>query len=264
MNSEADDVLLDRERALLFKILQLIRNTFSPTRSLNKEQNIVVSQRHEPRHYAEVIVVSDATSVLDGNVGCALLTELKVYLGVDVVNERERLKTLLIESLAELNMLPARARTPPIFFACLRPKGEHPSIRSLLVQTLKKKFLPNVVSLIEEFAGDLWWSKRRWDGHFLPTPTRRLKAYSMDVPPNLVKVFDGVACINERTEIRFSDSSIVYVEWGPLVGSSRQMWMRGTSVRLFIALIRREYRRDKARQPRSVLLKLRGVGDVMI
>jgi len=205
--------------------------------------------------------VSDATPLRDGAAGSALLNEVRMRLGLDVVPQRERLKRLLVLGLHLLHM-PARPvgggpRAP--LCAKLRVCGHEPPEALLLSLTVRRwPAMPlDVARLVEEFAGGFWWARRRWDGS-LPTPTAKMHAFSADVPPKLVKLFRRVASY-PRCEFSFSEGSKVYVEWGP----SDQLWMRGTSLGPFVTLARCQ-RRAQRRPGAATVLSVRGAGDVLV
>ena len=205
--------------------------------------------------------VSAAATCHDGAAGSALLNEVRMRLGLDVVAQREHLKRLLVLALRQLR-IPVRvvgrgSRAP--LCASLRVCCHEPPEEELLRRTLRlcPHFPSDVATKIEEFAGGLWWTRRRWDGS-LPVPTARLRAFSADVPQPLRKLFRRVAC-HPRTEFTFSSGAKVYVEWGP----GDQLWMRGTSLVPFLTLVRRE-RREQRRPGAALVMSVRGSGDVLV
>jgi hypothetical protein len=256
--AQALETLEPDERALLLRLVALLRSTFVPVRTAKCEQTIRLAQKEQ---LALTDAVSDATPTRDGAAGSALLNEVRMRLGVDVVPQREHLKRLLVIGLALLRM-PVRPvgrgpRAP--LCASLRVCGRKPPEGVLLVKTLERsgRLPKELVKCLEEMAGGFWWARRNWDGS-LPVPTSRLRAFSADVPSSLVKVFHRVACF-PRTEFSFSDGSVVYSEWGP----SEQLWMRSTSLVPFVALLRCQ--RQAARRPgAAAVLSVRGAGDVLV
>lgn len=259
-SQQALDALEPRDQALLQRLMALLRYTFTAVRTANCEQTIRLTQKG-PNDVAIGDAVSDATPTGDGAAGSALLNEVRMRLGLDVVPQRERLKQLLVLGLRILRMPVRSAGRGPRAPLCasLRVCGQEPPEGRMLALTLRSlACLPlELLIRIEEAAGGFWWGRRRWDGS-LPVPTSRLRAFSADVPSSLVKVFHRVACF-PRTEFNFSDGSKVYVEWGP----SNQLWMRGTSLIPFVALVRCQ-RGSQRRPGAATVLSVRGAGDVLV
>lgn len=242
------------DRELLRRLVRVLRSTFVSVRTAKCEQTILLG------HKDGEAVVSDATNLIDGKAGSALLNELRMQLGVDVVLQREQLKRLLVLGLKSIQ-IPLRSvglgpRAP--LCASLRVCGHEPLEGRLLRLTLARTCLPEVLlERIEELSGGFWWARRRWDGS-LPLPTSKLRAFSADVPVSLSRVLHKVACF-PRTAFCFSDGSQVYVEWGP----GEQLWMRGTSLLPLVTLVRRE--RNAQRRPGAAeVLWIRGAGDVLV
>lgn len=244
------------ELGLLQQLIVLLKNTFVSVRTAKCEQTIRLVCNTTTSD-----AVSDATTSRDGAAGSALLNEVRMRLGLDVVQNRENLKRLLVLGLRQLRM-PVRSvghgpRAP--LCASLRVCGRDPPEARILTMTLRRweRIPMDVVERIEKIAGGLWWARRRWDG-CLPPPSSKMLAFSADVPQKLLKLFRRVACHN-RCEFTFSSGAKVYVEWGP----SNQLWMRGTNLLPFVTLLRCE-RQAQRRPGAASVLSVRGAGDVLV
>lgn len=240
---------------MLAVLVRLLRTTFVSVRSAKCEQTIRLVS-------SESAAVSGATALRDGAAGSALLNEVRMRLGIDVVEKREVLKRLLVMGLRELRMpLKSVGRGPRApLCASLCVSGCEPPSSRLTVAHLRRGWHavpPEVVERVLAFAGGIWWARRRWDGN-LPLPSSQIKAFSADVPSKLQPLFKRVACF-DRTEFSFSDGSVMYIEWGP----SGQLWMRGTNLYPLVALLRCE-RQKQTRRTAASVLNVRGVGEVLL
>lgn len=237
-------------------VRHLIQTTFLPVRTAKCDQTIRLATQEDE-------ALSGATLTRDGAAGSALLNEARMRYGWDIVGQREMLKQLFVLALRQLKM-PLRqiGRGPSApLCASLRATGAEPQgLTSALARQIRDKWrIPDeILKTIMAFAGPLWWVRRKWDGS-LPLPTARLKAFSVDVPPKLHRLFRRVLCF-ERNEFFFALSrDVMYAEWGP----GAQVWMRGTDLYPFVVLLRSEGRKSNPRSSASVV-SVRGAGEVLL
>jgi hypothetical protein len=250
------------EQQLLWKLVLLLRQTFIPMRRRAKhEQTILLSKKS-----AAVLEANPAT---DGLAGSALLTELRMRLGLDVAPCKEQLKVLLLQGLCiaklplwslvgrKLTLIDIRNESSVC--ASLKVSGQPPSIDALLTLTLSRsRLLPSELLIkVQDFAGNLWWGRKLAVGG-LPCLSEQLTGFSAKVPRTLVKSLRSLVCF-PCTHFSFSHGSDFFVQWD----GEGELWMRGATVALFITLLRCE-RSDVCRQGPAAVFSVRGAGDVLV
>jgi hypothetical protein len=243
----------------------MLQHTFTSARTSKCEQTIRLSTRMS----GAVLVESNPR---DGAAGSALLTEMRMRLGLDVALQKEHLKVLLVCALCvakfplqaigstsrftflNLNSIGSSAH----LFAKLRMSGERPSVDALLCLTWGRSNFPvEIIARVQEFAGGMWWGRDMALG--LPCPSEGIFAFSADIPRRLKKHLKTLVCF-PCTRFHFSTGIELWAEWA---ASGDQLWMRGKTLVPLISLIRCE-RRGLARQGPAYVIHVRGLGDVFV
>ena len=263
------------DKELLSRVVQLFRSTFSPIRTTKRNQTIRLSARA-----AGTLV--EAHNEWDGAAGSALLTEMRMRLGLRFFRRKEQLKKLIVVGLylariplraigsasrVSLSTLTAMGSSAQLC-ACLSSIGSDPPEELPLRLTFARAALPaELLRVISSYCGGLWWARRALIVQ-LPPPSGSLQAFSADVPRQLLRASRSLVCF-ERTVFSFSSGASVFAEWGPhntlwMRGSTAHntLWMRGSTAAAFVTLLRRE--RSLLTPGPATVLCLRGVGDVLV
>jgi len=95
---------MDDDELLLARTVKLMHRTFRPVRSAKPDGALVVLQSADDRGREHEDDDDAAVAAIGGVAASALLTELRMCLGLDVTRKRETLGRLVLESLHRIKV----------------------------------------------------------------------------------------------------------------------------------------------------------------
>ena len=139
----------------------------------------------------------------------------------------------------------------------LSPRGEEPKIASWMLGLVRKglPFPTEIQTAILDFAGQVWFSQRSGRDRNLASFTG---SYAIECPETKARRLLKAVLPFRQAELRFSDMSKVYVEWG---GHFQYLWARGDDLWPLIVLLR--YQRN-CRGQATIPMRIRGFGIVLV
>jgi hypothetical protein len=230
-------------------VFHWMRAAFAPSRA---QQPKYASIRLD-----EACGLEGISSLADGPLGAALLTELALSLKKDVVRERQKYKRLIVNALRRLRA-PLLDHSPEVISVALHRRtlslDTPPHCwRRRLGELVDAVALPaDVIAVVRSFLGDDGWLHVT----SIPCLSNDLKAFSIELPAALERRLRACWGSAHRVTHRvLGDEAEVQAQWS---STPRVLWLRATDAPALLGVLRALKGRG------SFLVTVHGLGEVLV